>query len=50
MIDISLSDEHFDENYKAIRELQKRGFLEAEIQQLYDRQVAIDMEKEGGAE
>lgn len=46
MITISLRDKNFNENVRAILELQKSGmFTDEEIQGLYDKQVKSDEEK-----
>lgn len=45
MITLSLRDPNLIENFKAVQELEKFGFDDEEIQELYDKQVEMDSEK-----
>ena len=47
MVTINLRDPNIEENFKALNELRKTGmFTEKELQELYDKQVEADRERD----
>lgn len=42
MVNIDMRDPHLLENFVAVRELQKLGVSDEEIQVMYDRQLEVD--------
>lgn len=48
MITVNLNDKNLAENLRAIRELQQTGlFTDEQLQEMYDRQLEKDRNREG---
>jgi len=49
MITVSLSDDNFNDNFESIKYLKQTGrYSDEKIQELYNRQLEIDKQKEFG--
>lgn len=51
MITVNLDDKNVVENFKALNELRKTGmFTDEQLQQMYDKQVEADKERDKDSE